>query len=45
MKCKGIYKESETARKERLELSGCTRTRVVKNGKAYTRKTKHKGDL
>ena len=33
-------KESQTVRKERLALSGFTRTRVVKDKTKYTRKNK-----
>jgi len=36
------HKESQTARKERIELSGSTCTRIVKDKTKYTRKIKHK---
>lgn len=42
MKRNNKYKESEQARKDRLEFSGCTRTQVVKSKKVYNRKDKHK---
>jgi len=40
---KRIHKEPEIERLRRLELSGMVLTRIVKDKKKYTRKTKHKG--
>ena len=41
-KKKDVLKESEKARKERLALSGAMTTKVVRDKKKYTRKSKHK---
>ena len=39
------FKEPENVRKERIALSDCTRTRVVKDRTKYNRKQKHKGEF
>ncbi len=36
------YKETKTARKERVASTGCVRTRIVNDKTKYTRKSKYK---